>query len=345
MALTNILTIPAITQGQDNSVSVDKSALALDAKVSGDAYFSDQNNWKTILINYQTPTGDQTQVISCDATIATPVGNFNPSSLSRDDWEVQSFVIMDFDGGSLEYVRSEMDEADFDIAIAAILKSYKSLAGDLFKADNMIVTGRRSVAVWFKADAALNGTERSIVGFGDRTGTWWEIIIEDNDQVYLQTQSTHANIAAISTSFADGNWHHLYLDWQGAGDDQVGIYFDGALIQTPYTDFMTVGTENDLFLGANSALLGGQKGWVADLAVITGVNNQATLASELYNSGVFFNPVDNTDSTATVTNHWTFGENAGDTTSLVIDEIGGENLVVTQFDSSPSTAVITIEHP
>jgi len=126
MALTNILTIPAITKGASNEVQVDKSALALDAKVSGDAYFSDQANWKTILINYQTPDGSQTQVLSCDASLATPVGDFNPSLTARDDWEVQSFVIMDFDGGSLEYVRSEMTTAAFDIAIALVLASYES---------------------------------------------------------------------------------------------------------------------------------------------------------------------------------------------------------------------------
>jgi len=128
MALTGILTIPAITKGASNEVQVDKSALALDAKVSGDAYFSDQANWKTILINYQTPTGKQTQVISCDASLATPVGDFNPSLTARDDWEVQSFVIIDHDGGKLEYNRSEMDEADFDIALAAALTVFETMA-------------------------------------------------------------------------------------------------------------------------------------------------------------------------------------------------------------------------
>jgi len=127
MALNSILTIPAITKGASNEVQVDKSALALDAKVSGDAYFSDTANWKTILINYQTPTGKQTQVLSCDASLATPVGNFNPSLTARDDWEVQSFVIIDHDGGKLEYNRSEMTVGDFDIALGSALTVFETI--------------------------------------------------------------------------------------------------------------------------------------------------------------------------------------------------------------------------
>jgi hypothetical protein len=117
-----IITKPVtITKGQANIITLVKADLAANAKVIADSYFSNQANWKRVILDYQTPVGNQVNSVIFDAEQVSPEGNFNPSDKARDgDWEVRSLTIIDFDGGYLKLLRGDLTVAEFDIVIGIV---------------------------------------------------------------------------------------------------------------------------------------------------------------------------------------------------------------------------------
>lgn len=118
-----IITKPTISKGQANEFDLSKSELAAVSKVVNDSYFSDQTNWYKVIIEYKSTEGNQHEMMIFDASEASPKGNFEVSEKARDDWEVQSVKIMDFDGGYLKLERGDLTVADFDILLSAIVGS------------------------------------------------------------------------------------------------------------------------------------------------------------------------------------------------------------------------------
>jgi len=115
--LTGVFNATNITKGQDNEVTLSKVNLesTIAGIGSGDLYFEDQANWKQVKAVYLTDEGKQVNELIFDASLASPLGNFNPSSLARDTWEIKAIIIFDFDGGFLKINRGDLTVADFDI--------------------------------------------------------------------------------------------------------------------------------------------------------------------------------------------------------------------------------------
>ena len=57
----SVITKPiSIEKGQDNIIELDKGEVASLADVLASDYFSDQDNWKRIVLTYQSDEGGQT---------------------------------------------------------------------------------------------------------------------------------------------------------------------------------------------------------------------------------------------------------------------------------------------
>jgi|13_taG_2_1085334.scaffolds.fasta_scaffold03013_5 hypothetical protein len=106
-------------KGISNEATLIKSQLLLETKVANDPYFSVGSNWNKVVVTFKTDEGGQTNDLVFDGTLSNPTGNFDPSSVARDVWEVQSVKIMDFDGGYLKLNRGDLTVEDFDIVLGA----------------------------------------------------------------------------------------------------------------------------------------------------------------------------------------------------------------------------------
>lgn len=115
-----ILTKPTIAKGQANEFDLSKSELAAISKVVNDSYFSDQANWSKVVVEYKSAEGNQHKMVTFDASDESPKANFELSEKAKDDWEVQSVKIMDFDGGYLKLVRGDLTAEEFDIALGSV---------------------------------------------------------------------------------------------------------------------------------------------------------------------------------------------------------------------------------
>jgi hypothetical protein len=115
-----IVTIPSISKGQENTITLSKSELASQAKVIADSYFSDQLNWKQVVLTYDSEPGNQFKKVIFDASQITPEGILKLSDTARDEFEIQSLTIFDFDGGYLKLYRGDLNTAEFDIVLNSV---------------------------------------------------------------------------------------------------------------------------------------------------------------------------------------------------------------------------------
>jgi hypothetical protein len=117
---SNIISLPeTIVKGTTAEIGIDKAALAALTPVSSDAYFQSSSVWKYIVLVYKSPTRDQKEHVLFDATVASPVGNFDVSQYFEGSTaEIDSILIKDFDGGRLSISRAELTTADFDITFS-----------------------------------------------------------------------------------------------------------------------------------------------------------------------------------------------------------------------------------
>lgn len=114
------LTLPSgvVEKGISYQVSVSKSELALNSKVAADSYFSNSNVWNRFTATYQSTNElDHIEVMNFDATIASPVSNFLVSEFSIGSFRILNFVIHDFDGGTLELTRDDINVTEYDISM------------------------------------------------------------------------------------------------------------------------------------------------------------------------------------------------------------------------------------
>lgn len=116
--LTGVFTGSNISKGQSNTITLNKTSLNA---LFSDTYFDTLTNWQRVIAVYKNPAGQVNSVVF-NAEDATPVGDFNPSSLAVDgDWEIQRIVILDFDGGRLVLDRGDLTTADFDILLSVVV--------------------------------------------------------------------------------------------------------------------------------------------------------------------------------------------------------------------------------
>jgi hypothetical protein len=111
-----IITKPAnLTKGTPMSFSLSKSDLAALNEVSSNAYYSDMQNWQSVLVKYKSSNGNQYEVLKFNVSDANPTANFNVSARALDLFEVQTIQIVDFDGGIFTIGRGSLTTADFDV--------------------------------------------------------------------------------------------------------------------------------------------------------------------------------------------------------------------------------------
>ena len=101
-------------KGSPTEFTLDKTALAA---IVADAYYADEDNWKEVVLNYKSSTGNQKEIVKFDASLASPTANFAVSLKAKDVFEIHKIVIKDFDGGSIVIPRSALVVADFDVTL------------------------------------------------------------------------------------------------------------------------------------------------------------------------------------------------------------------------------------
>ena len=112
-----IITKGAVNKNQVSIFQLNKGDLEL---IVEDPYFSDPTNWKRVRVCYTSSEGNQREVVVFDATEEVPTGEFLVSDKARDEFLVRKIVIEDFDGGSLDIFRDELNEAEFDVLFGVI---------------------------------------------------------------------------------------------------------------------------------------------------------------------------------------------------------------------------------
>jgi hypothetical protein len=118
-----IITKGPLTKGSPTTVTLSKTDLVAVSKVSSDAYFSDSSNWKKVMIFFESSVGNQSKMLTFNATQSVPTAILSTSGKARDSFVVKSVVIHDFDGGSLELTRSDITTAEFDFTFSAPVSS------------------------------------------------------------------------------------------------------------------------------------------------------------------------------------------------------------------------------
>lgn len=121
-----IITKPAtITKNSAAQFTLSKSSLAAVASVAADSYFSNISNWANVILYYKSNPGNQQEILSFDATLASPTADFLASLKSRNVFEVQQILIKDFDGGYFRVARSELNTAEFDVDMNPPVSGYR----------------------------------------------------------------------------------------------------------------------------------------------------------------------------------------------------------------------------
>lgn len=112
----SILTKPSVQKGVAAQFSLNKAELLQHSSVQSDSYFSNSQNWYRVNIIYKSNPGGQYEIVEFDATQQSPVASFLVSEKARDVFQVQKIQILDFDGGFLEIMRSQLVIEDLDVS-------------------------------------------------------------------------------------------------------------------------------------------------------------------------------------------------------------------------------------
>jgi len=119
----SIITKPAIQKGQENVITLAKSELAEQAKIVSDSYFSNQSNWKQVVLTYESDEGFQYKQVLFDVDngLTEATGLLTLSGGARDNFLVKNIIISDFDGGYLKLYRGDLNTAEFDIIVGSVV--------------------------------------------------------------------------------------------------------------------------------------------------------------------------------------------------------------------------------
>lgn len=116
-----IMTKPnSIAKDAINTFSLDKSALGACASVVADSWFSQQSNWKKVRVNYLSTLGRQFITVVFDATKASPTGVFYAVSPCRENFEIFSLEIEDFNNDKFRVNLNDVVKSEFSIAFGPV---------------------------------------------------------------------------------------------------------------------------------------------------------------------------------------------------------------------------------
>ena len=121
MALLTFGSTP--TKGETTTVTLDKTELLALPEVSGDTFWSDPTNIKAVSINFKSTQGGQRRRLSFDFTQTTPTSGLALSARARNNFQIETIVLQDFDAGSFvitrsTFVASTPTLASLDFAVA-----------------------------------------------------------------------------------------------------------------------------------------------------------------------------------------------------------------------------------
>lgn len=111
-----LFTIPSITKGTAVSVTLNKTDLFALAAVVADAHFSDSDNVKRCVVEYNSDPSNQRKVLDFDLSQASPTASLLISVKGRDTFLLERLVLEDFDGDILILERAELPSG-LDISI------------------------------------------------------------------------------------------------------------------------------------------------------------------------------------------------------------------------------------
>lgn len=116
-----IITKPVggVLKGVPATFTLSKVELLAVPMVAADSYFSDSDNWNKVILKYKSSEGKQYEIVEFNATQSSPTGTFSVSEKARDEFEIQTLEIIDFDGGIFIVPRGVLTTAEFDIDFTA----------------------------------------------------------------------------------------------------------------------------------------------------------------------------------------------------------------------------------
>jgi hypothetical protein len=351
-----------VLKDQDNVFTLDKSQLALEAKIIADPYFSDQANWNKVILAYLTDTGKQVEFVTFDATQTTPTGNFRVSSKARNLFQIDALILQDFDGGYLRFERDELTVGDFDVDFGASApvsdtKSYDwsatgggpsvYVANPGFSSD-IIGNVNWGMSLWFKVKSNSGQTRYTIAGT-QHTAPFsndLKLVVDDGsigtagDLLIVSGNATiplftlRANLGSIK----DSAWHNIIISSSDILNTTT-VYLDGQSV------FNNVGNTYDLktnwYFG--NILSTGDNQFLIAQGCIYNTYISATNVVEIYNSGSALEMSTASAPLLTKLEHYyRFGDSPSDTNNIIIDQAGSEDLDTT---STVGNIIIVTDHP
>lgn len=113
--ISSVPALNSIVKGVGATFTLDKTELLLVPSVAADPYFSDDANWATVQLVYQSTVGNDPEQVVFDASLASPTGIFNVAATARDIFDIQSILILNAQGGFIVVPRAELTVVDFDV--------------------------------------------------------------------------------------------------------------------------------------------------------------------------------------------------------------------------------------
>jgi len=144
-----LLTIPSVTKGEAATISLNKTDLFNLGAVSGDAYFSVQANVRSAIVEFNSDPSNQVRRLKFDLSEITPNAVFLASETARDDFLLESILLIDNDGGTLMVRRADLPSG-LDISLAGGGGSLPVSSGlySWFNAGSLALSDGASVTSW-----------------------------------------------------------------------------------------------------------------------------------------------------------------------------------------------------
>jgi hypothetical protein len=237
-----ILTKDPITKGSPATFTLDKAALALVTSVSNDAYYSSQDNWKTVVVAYKSDTGNQFKKVTFDVSGAGPyTAPFLASIQSKDVFDVFQILILDYDGGYFPVYRLELTTGEFDIdmGISGLISTllYSSDIDTTY--DGPISTtsigNKLFVSFWAKIDSQ-GGTDYNHqlvkIPSPNNTNDYIRLYTDSSSQIKAVFKVSDGSELAVAGNVANlfDNWRHFVVGIDTTSARSGDVYIDGVSI-------------------------------------------------------------------------------------------------------------------
>jgi hypothetical protein len=124
-----------------------------------------------------------------------------------------------------------------------------------------------SISLWFKTE---NTARNYLVGKHGGTGSGPRIHTESNGFLMWWVDSSSGYEGAPSSSYYDGNWHHVVATYEGGTVQDIKLYLDGSAVPIDWAGASSsaVGTNDEpLVLGAEGGTANFLNGMLDDVGI------------------------------------------------------------------------------